>query len=72
MGYLDCSDQAVLQSWSGMGCKDVYGKGASGSGKYDGQLVRFSSVFGSLIRKPIGSMVLLYMVTWIPSIYPQC
>ena len=22
--------------------------------------------------KPIGSMVLLYMVTWIPSIYPQC
>ena len=21
---------------------------------------------------PIGSMVLLYMVTWIPSIYPQC
>jgi hypothetical protein len=21
---------------------------------------------------PIGSMVLLYMVTWIPSIYPKC
>ena len=21
---------------------------------------------------PIGSMVLLYMITWIPSIYPKC
>ena len=31
-----------------------------------------SPTFTSYTYKPIGSMVLLYMVTWIPSIYPQC
>ena len=29
-------------------------------------------IAGWFIPYPIGSMVLLYMVTWIPSIYPQC
>ena len=35
-----------------------------------GSFKRFYRVQSPL--KPIGSMVLLYMVTWIPSIYPQC
>ena len=33
-------------------------------------MVKFEVSSGVL--SPIGSMVLLYMVTWIPSIYPKC
>ena len=55
--------------------------------RFPGQVILHSGALPSLLKllshakkardpmgkpMPIGSMVLLYMVTWIPSIYPQC
>ena len=44
--------------------------GPWGAGPYAGHRGRVNCLV--IVSIPIGSMVLLYMVTWIPSIYPQC
>ena len=63
------------------------GRPKTGATPLPGQVILHSGALPSLLKllshakkardpmgkpMPIGSMVLLYMVTWIPSIYPQC